>query len=95
MSTTAAVYGFERPTVAEASATMRTVHRADFPERWNEVVAESGTTGRSDADLPRLVAAMESADPATRLAGRALNLRLRVHAHLAECQRLMAPHTIA
>jgi hypothetical protein len=92
---TTTAYGFDRPTVTDASTTMRNVHRSDYAERWSEVVAESGTTGRTDADLPNLISAMESADPATRLAGRALNLRLRVHAHLAECQRLMAPHTIA
>lgn len=95
MTSTSTVYGLDRPTVADASAAMRNVHRAEFPERWNAVVAGSGTAGDSDADLPRLISAMEAADPATRLTGRALNLRLRVHAHLAECQRLMAPHTIA
>jgi len=95
VTTTAAVYGLDRPSVADASTVMRNVHRSDFTERWSEVVNASGTTGRTDADLPKLITAMESADPATRLAGRALSLRLRVHAHLAECQRLMAPHTIA
>ena len=70
-------YGLRLPTVDDARAAVLRVHGGDGPRIWDGLAA-AGAVG-----LDRLLAAMEAADPTTRLCALALRIRVGTHAHLS------------
>ncbi|MEU4690243.1 hypothetical protein [Actinoplanes sp. NPDC023714] len=72
-----ASYGLPRPTVEDAREAVYRVHGGDGPRVWDQLVRTAG-----DSTLERLLPAMQSADPTTRLCALALQIRVTAHSQL-------------
>src|SRR3712207_3548250 len=80
----AAPYGLHRPTMDDAHDAVPRVHGAPGPHIWTQLLRTAGLSGR-EADphaIERLLEAMRTADPVSRLCAHALRIRLASHTHL-------------
>ena len=78
-------YELEQPTLAEARAALQRLYGPHTGDIWQNLLARTGLLGTETdpVSFDRLVTAMNSADPITRLCGRSLGIRAAAHRRLA------------
>ena len=77
-------YGLHRPTMDDAREAMYRVHGHTGRSHWARLLQAANLTGKESDEpaLLRLIEAMSSLDPVSRMCAQALRIRLATHTHL-------------